>query len=109
MHAAALKAPSGGALLCGISGTGKSTTSIACARAGFEFAADDFCFITVGEGVTAHSIYASAKLFSHRLDDFPDFNSLVSNADLLAAEKAISFLLEGETSQTLPTAWISMP
>jgi hypothetical protein len=96
MHAAALRTGDSGFLLCGTSGAGKSTTSLACAGAGFEFAADDFCFVEVhGSGVTAHSIYASAKVFEHRLSDLPDFDPLVSNRDKLEAEKAISFLAEG--------------
>ena len=103
MHAGALRSASGGVLLCGSSGAGKSTTSIACAQAGFEYAADDFCFVSTEQGrVVAHSLYASGKVYEHRLRDLPEFASLVVNADDVETEKAISFLGEGPAFKVIP-------
>jgi hypothetical protein len=108
MHAAALKGASGGLLLCGSSGVGKSTTSVACARAGFEFAADDFCFVEVDRGrARAYSLYVSAKLFGHRLSDLPQFAALVTNPNDLQTEKAISFLDEGTAFKVIPQVEIT--
>ena len=103
MHAAALRSSSGGLLLCGSSGAGKSTTSIACAQAGFEFAADDFCFVASNNGrILAHSVYASGKVYAHRLHDLPQFASLVMNGEAVETEKAISFLGEGPAFKVIP-------
>jgi hypothetical protein len=103
MHAGAVRTASGGFLLCGSSGAGKSTTSIACAQAGFAFAADDFCFVSTANGrILAHSVYASAKVYDHRLADLPQFASLVTNSGALETEKAISFLGESPGFKVIP-------
>lgn len=61
-HAAAVSCPSGGALLAGEGGAGKSTSSLACLSAGMKFAGDDYCAISSDGGPRAHSLFCTAKL-----------------------------------------------
>ncbi len=61
VHAAAVGGASGGALLVGRSGSGKSTTALACLDAGLGFAGDDYCLIEPGEPPQVHGLYLSAK------------------------------------------------
>lgn len=61
MHAAAVGRPDGGVLLVGRSGSGKSTTALACLAAGLDFAGDDSCLIESAEAPWAHGLYVSAK------------------------------------------------
>ena len=60
-HAAAVGRPTGGVLLVGRSGSGKSTTSLACLEAGLQFAADDGCLLEPGDPPLVHGLYVSAK------------------------------------------------
>ena len=76
VHGAAVAVDGHGVLIVGVSGRGKTTTALACARAGFSYLGDDMCVIETGSvdrGVPArvHGIYATAKLNSdsrERLD-----------------------------------------
>ena len=67
IHAAAVSIDGRGVLLVGVGGRGKTTTALACARAGFSFLGDDLCVIEAGSperGFPArvHGLYATAKL-----------------------------------------------
>jgi hypothetical protein len=99
VHAAAVGTEAGAVLLCGASGSGKSTTALACLRDGFAYLSDDLCAVTIGEGVMVHSLYCTGKLFSHHLADFPAFADVVSNPQSLATEKAIAYLTEDRSAK----------
>jgi hypothetical protein len=60
-HAAAVGRAEGGVLLVGRSGSGKSTTSLACLEAGLDFAGDDGCLLAAGDPPQVHGLYVSAK------------------------------------------------
>ena len=60
-HAGAVSGPSGGVLLAGKGGSGKSTTAMLCAEAGMCYAADDYC-LTDAATRQAFSLYNTAKL-----------------------------------------------
>lgn len=67
LHAAAVAYEGAAALIVGASGMGKSTTVLACARAGAGFLGDDLVLVESGAGVgrsepTAHCLFATAKL-----------------------------------------------
>ena len=70
VHAAALGTPTGGVLLVGKGGAGKSTTALACLGEELRHAADDHCLITPADPPTAWSLYSSAKLRSDQLERF---------------------------------------
>lgn len=60
-HAAAVGRAAGGILLVGRSGSGKSTTALACLEAGLLFAGDDICLLEAGHPPRVHGLYLSAK------------------------------------------------
>ena len=67
LHAAAVSLGGRGVLFLGVGGRGKTTTSLACARAGFSFMGDDLCTVEAGNSATAspplvHGLFATAKL-----------------------------------------------
>jgi hypothetical protein len=88
LHAAAVGHPDGGVLIVGAAGSGKSTTSLACLRAGLGYAGDDYVLVDV-EHAFVHSMYSSAKLEWENFDRHPWlFRSANSRADA----KALAFL-----------------
>lgn len=91
VHGAAVGTPSGGVLLAGKSGSGKSTTALACVHAGLGYVADDYCLLGAQPVPTVFSLYNSAKTHAHDLDRLPFVAPFVSNAEHLATEKALYF------------------
>ena len=72
VHAGAVGDADGVALLMGASGSGKSSTSVACLRAGMGFLSDDYCLVR-GDPPVVHRLYATARLFDHDVEQFADF------------------------------------
>lgn len=81
-HGAAIGRDGRGLLFAGSGGQGKSTTALACAAAGWEFAGDDFMMLdrTAAGTYAAHSLYATGRLHPAQAARFP---SLVANWDSL--------------------------
>ncbi len=71
VHAAAVGERSGGVLVVGKGGSGKSTVALACATAGMAYAGDDYVAATVTPEPYVHSLYSSAKVEPHHLARFP--------------------------------------
>ncbi len=71
MHASAVATNGEAIVVAGASGSGKSTTGLACVAAGWEFIADDFCMITTGAEPMVHPVYCLAKLEPDALDRLP--------------------------------------
>jgi predicted O-methyltransferase YrrM len=71
VHAGAVGADGGGVLLAGASGSGKSTTALACVDAGLEYAGDDYVILTTDGAPRAHCVYTTAKLDSGALERLP--------------------------------------
>ena len=61
-HAGAVGLDGAGVLLVGPGGAGKSSTSLACAEAGFDYLADDYCLVTAEPSPTAFGLYATGKV-----------------------------------------------
>ncbi len=92
LHAGAVGMASGGVLLAGRGGSGKTSTALACVFAGLLYAGDDYVLLS-NEGVPfVHSLYNSAKLDPDNLDRFPHLAGRVVNNDRLDTEKAVVFL-----------------
>ena len=88
VHAAAIGTTAGGALLAGRGGSGKSTTTLACARAGLGVAGDDYTLVSVDPVPYGYSLYNTVKLKAlEDIDRFPQLLPSLSNADRLAEEK----------------------
>ena len=71
LHAAAIEIGGGAVLFGGRSGTGKSTTALACLDAGLGYLGDDLCLVEPGEPPMVHSLYCSAKLDPADTHRFP--------------------------------------
>ena len=93
-HAAAVGRPSGGVLITGPSGTGKSTSTLACLGSELQYAGDDYVLIRTDPSPFVFSLYSTAKLEADNLQRFPHLAPLISNAERLDREKALIFLHE---------------
>jgi hypothetical protein len=92
-HAGAVAREGVGALVAGESGAGKSTTTLACLAAGFDYLGDDYVMVDVDEP-SVHSMYSTAKLEPQNLARFPTLGPLVANPSDLDQPKAVLFLNE---------------
>lgn len=69
-HAGAVGRGGAGVLLGGRGGSGKSTTSLLCLEAGFDYASDDYVLVDAGgdgRAPFAHSLYATGKVLPEGL------------------------------------------
>ncbi len=93
VHAAAIGTPSGGVLLPGKSGSGKSTTALSCVESELSFLTDDTCIVTSDPQPYAYSIYNTAKLLGEEdIRRLPYLGRFVSNPDRVEGEKAMIFM-----------------
>lgn len=92
LHSAAVAWDGRCALVVGASGSGKSSTALACLLAGLEYLGDDHCLLELGEQPRVHAVYAAAKLHDAQLTRFPELNELVVNPGRVAPEKAVAIL-----------------
>jgi hypothetical protein len=91
VHAGSVGRRGRGVLVAGNSGAGKTTTTLACLEAGFQYAGDDYVIVDV-ESPAVHSIYGTAKLEPTNLERFPALARVVANGERLEREKAMVFL-----------------
>lgn len=91
VHAGAVGLPSGGVLLVGKGGSGKSTTALACLNSEFFYASDDYSLITAEPKPTAFSIYSTGKKNADDIERLPFLAAAISNRDRLDSEKAVYF------------------
>ncbi len=112
IHAGAVGRASGGVLIAGKSGSGKSTTTLACLTSGLFFAGDDYVLADVGGEPYVHSLYSTAKLDSDNQHRFSHLWPMVSNPDKLDTQKALIFLREhfpGRLTRGFPLRAILLP
>lgn len=79
IHAAAVGADSGAALLVGATGTGKSTAALACLSAGMHYISDDRCALALTPKPRALCIYNAAKLHHEQMQRFPRLAAAARN------------------------------
>jgi hypothetical protein len=77
----------GGVLLAGRGGSGKSTTALACLRAGWRYAGDDYVLIRASPEPFVENLYCSARLRPDMVPRFAAFHDARSTADEIG-EKA---------------------
>jgi hypothetical protein len=102
VHAAAIGTRSGGVLLAGAGGSGKSTTALACLDAGMAYASDDYCLLETMPEPYAHSLYNTGKLDPDSLARLPQFGSFIENPNWKHGNKALLFLNEHFPGQVVP-------
>lgn len=94
IHAAAVGKASGGVLLIGSTGAGKSTTALSClAQEGLSFLCDDKCLVRLEPEPQAFALFSSAKIKGDMLPRLPHFRPLLSGWDnSFKADKGLVFL-----------------
>ncbi len=103
VHAGAVGLPSGGVLLVGKGGSGKSTTALACLNSQLLYASDDYCMLTSTPNPTVFSIYNTGKKNADDVQRLPFLTSFISNPEGLDTEKAVYFLHEHFPEKLLPS------
>ena len=92
IHAGAVGFSSGGALLVGKSGSGKSTTALACLQSDLGYAGDDYCLLSFKPVLTVHSLYSTGKKNADDIRRLPELQNVISNRQRLVTEKALYFI-----------------
>lgn len=103
VHSAAVGTNAGGALLVGKSGSGKSTTALACLNAGLYYLGDDYCLVAAKPTPTVYSLYSSGKIHFADLTRFPRLQSAQNANQYADADKALYFLAESFATQLVPS------
>ena len=113
-HSGAVGLAEGGVIFAGKSGSGKSTSALACLGHGaLMYAGDDYSLLSVTGQPYVHSLYSSGKLKG--MPDFDRFSHLlplVVNRDHLERQKALVFLSEafqGKVASGFPLRAILVP
>lgn len=101
VHAGAVGSPTGGLLLVGRGGTGKSTSTMACIGSGLGFLADDYCLVVPRPTPHVFSLYSSARLNADSLAWLPQLAPLVANAARPTEAKACLYLHERRPADLL--------
>lgn len=112
VHAAAVGNSSGGVLIGGKGGTGKSTTALACLESNLSYVGDDYTLLGLDSGPMVHSLYNSAKLNSDHIQRFPVLLPKIANPGRLDEEKALLFVNEHyplKVATRLPVRAILLP
>lgn len=91
IHAAAVASASGGVLLVGRGGSGKSTTALACLEAGMGFAGDDYCVLSPGDPPRVDSVYLSAKADHRSAELIPGLRAYFAQAPFTSLGKSVLF------------------
>lgn len=102
VHGAAVGTESGGVLLAGPGGSGKSSSALACLDSGLGYLSDDYCMVSrEGSGFRVHSLYGAAKLVDESdLRRFPRLGGSVWNVQRTSGEK-LAFFINEERPETL--------
>ena len=93
VHGGAVGTESGGVLLVGRGGSGKSTATLATLlEPRLRYAGDDYVALEPGPQPWIHSLYCSGKLHPEQLWRLPHLAPALANADRLDREKAIFYI-----------------
>lgn len=115
IHAACVGTESGGVLIAGRGGTGKSCTSLTALKRGMMFLGDDYVMIDASQDPPmAYSLFSSAKLNVLDRGRFPDFGALWDDfgGEQIPGEKAVVCLSEAfgpQMASMIPLRAILIP
>jgi hypothetical protein len=94
IHAGAVGLSTGGVLIVGKGGMGKSTTALTCLKSDLFYLSDDYTLVSVDSLPHAYSLYSSAKKKPNDIERLPWLKPLIHNSNHLDQEKALYFLAE---------------
>jgi hypothetical protein len=92
IHCAAVGNTLGGALLVGHTGSGKSTSALACLSAGMLYVTDDRCLLSLAPEPRALCIYNAAKLWPDQMRRFPSLMEAAGDHSKGEKDKALLFV-----------------
>lgn len=103
VHGAAVGTATGGVLLVGKSGSGKSTAALASLNAGLSYLGDDYCLVTATPTPTVYSLYSSGKVHFADQSRFPRLQIAQNPNSYAAADKMIYFFADAFADQLIPS------
>jgi hypothetical protein len=113
IHGAAVGTPTGGVLLVGKGGSGKSTSALASINWGLQYAGDDYCAVGLSPTPAVYSLYNTCKLVGDEdIARFPGLAERVWNPVRGPEDKATFFLNEywpERVAASLPLKAILVP
>ncbi len=92
VHGGALGQASGGVLLIGRGGSGKSTTCASALRSELFYAGDDYSLVKTDGEPRAYGIFNSAKIRPDMLQHFDHLKGALFNSEKIPEEKPLYFL-----------------
>ena len=92
MHVGGVGTANGGVMLAGKSGSGKSTTCLACVDSQLSFVGDDFCLLQMSPEPVLHSLYSAVTMAEESFRKLPPPTTLVHHPYLSGSEKALLLL-----------------
>jgi hypothetical protein len=114
IHAGLVARDGAGVLVGGGSGSGKTTTTLACLRSGFDFLGDDQCGLEAREDGTfvGHSVYGGARVEPHHAQHFPHLRATTTAGHSRHDDKLLLFpgeLLAARPVRSAPIRAIVLP
>jgi hypothetical protein len=94
LHGAAVGYPSGGVLLVGAGGSGKSTCALSALASDLLYAGDDYVAVQLGPEPRVLSLYCSGKLEPGHARLFPHLPAPSFNGDGRLEEKSVFYVAE---------------
>lgn len=93
VHAGAVGMSTGGVLLAGRGGVGKSTTALTCIESELMYASDDYCLVGNDAMPYIYSLYNTVKLRGDEdIEKFPYLISMIHNPNRTGDDKIMIFL-----------------
>jgi hypothetical protein len=95
LHAGAVGTDTGGVLLVGKSGSGKSTSTLSTLQSDeLRYAGDDYVAVSLGGTPWVHGLYSAGKLMPNHVQRLPFLLAALANTDQLEVEKAVVYVHE---------------
>jgi len=112
VHGAAVGRQGRAVLITAKGSSGKSTTALSCVAAGMGYLSDDYVGVAIGDRITVHSFFNSAKLTPQSLNAFPEFDAFVRDTPPGDNGKSVLYISEAAPEQLLreaPLAAVLIP
>jgi hypothetical protein len=108
-HGGAVGLPDGGVLLTGASGSGKSTSTLACLGSALGYAGDDYVLLDTAAPPHVYSLYRTAKLNFDNVHRFPHFRAGLGDGDPLDGDKALMWVDSARMLNHFPLRALLIP